>query len=152
MPIFTGCVNYGRTTKIASRWRVILNHSLLSTKSPLFVETPTLSSSRSPLWRGNARTKPASTEQLRNSPSIASVFASGVNATAHWNDKPAECLENAAVYALANLRQSSSSFWRTREAKVDRCRTSFCRRGFSRFRFVLRLHNEGCIIMRDARY
>ena len=28
---------------------------------------------------GNVRTKPASTEQLRNSPSIASVFASGVN-------------------------------------------------------------------------
>jgi len=45
------------------------------------IATPTLSSSR---WIGNARTKPASTKQLRNVPTIASMFASGVNATAHW--------------------------------------------------------------------
>ena len=31
---------------------------------------------------------------------IASV---GVNAIAHWKDKPAECLENTAIYAVANL-------------------------------------------------
>ena len=46
------------------------------------------------------------TEQLRNSPSIASVSTNGVNATAHRKDKPAECLEIAAVYAVANLCQS----------------------------------------------
>ena len=34
---------------------------------------------------------------------IASVFTSGVNATAHRKDKPTECLDNAAVYAVANL-------------------------------------------------
>jgi len=37
---------------------------------------------------------------------IASVSASGVNAIANWKDKPADCLENAAVYAVANLCQS----------------------------------------------
>ena len=58
--------NHGHATKIATC---------------SFVETPTLS--RSPWWSGNARTKPASTEQLRNSPTIASVSASGVSAIAH---------------------------------------------------------------------
>ena len=57
--------NHGHATKIA------------------FIETPSLSSSRSPWWSGNARTKPASTEQLRNSPTITRVFTSGVNATVH---------------------------------------------------------------------
>ena len=56
---------------------------------------------RYPWWSGNARTKPASTDQLRNSPTITSVSAIGVNAIAHWKDKPVECLENAAVYAVA---------------------------------------------------
>jgi len=59
---------------------------------------------------GNARMEPASTEQLRNSPSIASVSASGVHQQQHietiWKDKPVEYLENAAVYAVANLCQS----------------------------------------------
>jgi len=68
--------------------------------------TPTLSSLRSPWWSGNAIMKPASTEQLRNSPTITSMFASDVNATAHWKEKSAECLENTAVYAVANLCQS----------------------------------------------
>ena len=68
--------------------------------------TPTLSSSRSLWWSSNDRTKPTSTHQLRNSPTIASVPTSGVNAIAHWKDKPAECLENAAIYAVANLWQS----------------------------------------------
>ena len=81
-------------------------------------------------WGSNARTKPAYTEQLRNSPSIASVFASGVSATAHWKDTPVECLEHTAVHAVANLCQSIfttrySNFWRMREAKVDRCWTNF---------------------------
>ena len=31
---------------------------------------------------------------------------SDANAIAHWKDKPTECLENAALYAVANLRQS----------------------------------------------
>ena len=52
------------------------------------------------------RVKPASTEQLRNLPLITSVFVSGINATTHWKDKPMECLENAIVYAVANLCQS----------------------------------------------
>jgi len=36
---------------------------------------------------------------------IASMSASGVNATAHWKDEPVECLENVTVYAVANLCQ-----------------------------------------------
>ena len=84
-----GLPNHGHATKIAT-WS--------------FVETPTLLSSRS-LWSGNARTKPASTEQLRNLLMITSESASGVNAIAHWKDKPKECLENTAVYAVANLCQ-----------------------------------------------
>ena len=32
--------------------------------------------------------------------------ASGINAMAHWKDKPVECLENTAIYAVANLWQS----------------------------------------------
>ena len=80
--------NHGHATKIET-W--------------FFVKTPTLS--KFPLWSGNARTKPASTEQLRNLPTIASVSVSGVNAIAHWKDKPAECLENAAIYTVANLCQ-----------------------------------------------
>ena len=75
-------------------------------QSSCTIATPTLSSSRSPWWNDNARMKPASTEQLRNSPTIASMFASDVNATAHWKEKPVECLENTAVYAMANLCQS----------------------------------------------
>jgi len=57
--------------------------------------------------------EPVSTEQLRNSLSIASTFESGVNATAHWNDKPVECLENATVYTVATYvsRSWPSSFW-----------------------------------------
>ena len=54
--------------------------------------------SRSPWWSGNTRTKPASAEQLRNSPSIASEFVNGVNATAHWKENPKECLET--IYAM----------------------------------------------------
>ena len=59
------------------------------------------------------------------------------NATAHWKDKPVECLENAAIYAVANCCQSILttrylhtrylSFWRKREAKADQCQTSFYR-------------------------
>ena len=75
-----GPPNHSHATKIAT-WS--------------FIETPTLP--RSPWWSGNARTKPASTEQLKNSLTIASMSASGVNAIAHWKDKPTECLENAAV-------------------------------------------------------
>jgi len=57
---------------------------------------------RSPWWSGNARTKPAYTEQPRNSLSIASVFVTaGVSATAHWKNKPGECLENATVYTVS---------------------------------------------------
>ena len=82
---------------------------------------------RSPWWSGNARMKPASTEQLRNSLSIASMFTWVVSVLQHI-DKPKECVENAAVYAMANLCQLNLtkrylSFWRTREAKADRCRT-----------------------------
>ena len=50
--------------------------------------------------------KPMPTEQRRNSPSITSMFATGVNAIAHWKDKPAECLGNAAIYSVANFCQS----------------------------------------------
>ena len=42
--------------------------------------TPILSSSKSQWWSGKARTKPASTEQLRILLLITSIFASGVNA------------------------------------------------------------------------
>ena len=77
-----GPPNHSHATKIAT-W--------------FFVETPTLLSS---WWSGNARTKPASTEQLRNLPTITSVSASGVNAIAHWKGKPAECLGNATVILL----------------------------------------------------
>ena len=79
---------------------------------------------------GNARTKPASTEQVRNLPSIASVFASGVNATA--KDKPAECLENTTVYAVTNLCQLILAIeflaWGTTEleARADRQLLSVC--------------------------
>ena len=34
-----------------------------------------------------------------------SVSTSGGSAIAHWKDKPGECLENAAIYAVANLCQ-----------------------------------------------
>ena len=45
--------------------------------SPL-VETPTQSGSRSPWWNGSARTKPASTELLNISRSIASFHSGDV--------------------------------------------------------------------------
>jgi len=51
-------------------------------KSNMIIKTPTLSSSRSQWWSGN-RTKPASTDQLRNLLTIASVSVSGVNTIAH---------------------------------------------------------------------
>ena len=83
---------------------------------------------RSLWWSGNKRTKITSTELLRNSSSVASMFASGVSVKAHWKDTPAEYLENATVYAVANLCLSVLtarylSFWRKREVKVDSCWT-----------------------------
>ena len=94
-----------------------------------FVKTLTQSSSRSPWWSGNARTKPASTDQLRNLLTIASMFANGVDTKAHWKDKSAECLEMppSLLWPTSVSRFWRSSFWRTREAKADQCRTSFYR-------------------------
>jgi len=41
----------------------------------------------------------------RTAKEFADDYNHGVNATAHWKDKPAEYLENAAVCAVANLCQ-----------------------------------------------
>ena len=54
---------------------------LSSQRCLLLVETPTQSGSRSRWWNSSARTKPASTEPLNISRSIASVLASGVKST-----------------------------------------------------------------------
>ena len=94
-----GPLNHGHATKIAT-WS--------------FVETPTLSSSRSLWWSGNARTKPASADQLRNSPTIASVSTSGVSAIAHWTNPRSAWKTPTSV-----SRSWPSNFWRTREAKAD---------------------------------
>ena len=108
-----GPPNHGHATKIAT-WS--------------FVETLTLSSSRSPWWSGNARMKPASTDQLRNLMTIISISASSVNAIAHWKDKPAEFLENATLYTVANFCQSilTTEFLEDKRSEADRCQTSFC--------------------------
>ena len=73
------------------------------------------------------RVKPASTEQLRNLPLITSMFVRGVNATAHWKDKPMECLENATVYTVANLCQwiLTIKFLEDERNEGRLCRTSF---------------------------
>ena len=70
----------------------------------IFVETPRLSSSRSP-WQCKNETSVRRTakEFAVNRKCVREWCQS---ATAHWKDKPAECLENAAVYAVANLCQS----------------------------------------------
>ena len=70
----------------------------------ILVETPTLSSLRSP-WQ---RKKEANVDRRAKEFAIdrKRVREWCQSATAHWKDKPAECLENAAVYAVANLCQS----------------------------------------------
>ena len=104
--------NHGHATKIAT-WS--------------FIETPTRSSSRSPWWSGNVRTKPVSTDQLRNSPTIATVSVSGINAIAHWtNPRSAWKTPPSTLWPTSVSQSWPLNFWRTIEAKADRCRTSLC--------------------------
>jgi len=74
----------------------------------IFVETPTLSSSRSPWWSSNTRTKPAFTDQLRNSPMFdrKCVHKWGQCYSTLKGQTQGEVLRNTAVYAVANLCQS----------------------------------------------
>jgi len=64
--------------------------------------------------RGNARTEPASTEQLRNSPSIASVSASGVNQQQHierTNPRNTWKTPLSTLWPTSVSRSWPSSFW-----------------------------------------
>ena len=69
---------------------------------------------------GNARTKPASTEQLRNSPSIASVSASGVNQQQHiemTNPRNAWKTPLSMLWPTSVSRSWPSSFWTSSEGR-----------------------------------
>jgi len=70
----------------------------------IFVETPILSSSRSPWQRKNEASVHRTTKEFAIDRKCVCEWCQ--SATAHWKDKPADCLEKAAVYALANLCQS----------------------------------------------
>ena len=78
------------------------NHGL--TTKMIFVETPTLSSSRSPWQRKNGASVHRTAKEFAVDRWCVREWCQ--SATAHWKDKPAEYLENAAVYAVANLCQS----------------------------------------------
>ena len=107
---------------------IIFKLHVSSQRCLLLVKTPTQSGSRFLWWNGSARMKPASTQPLNISRSIASVFASGVKCTVVWKDKPVEDLESVAAFAGANPSRSNLikrylSFWR-REVKADLYRIS----------------------------
>jgi len=87
-----GPPNHGHATKIAT-WPFTFKVSAVECMT-------TLERSQRPQTMDNI----VRTDQLRNSPTITSMSASGVNAIAHWKDKPAECLENATIYAVATGR------------------------------------------------
>jgi len=77
---------------------------------PKYIATPTLSSSRSLRWSGNARTKPVSTEQLRNSLTIAcSRVVSMLQHTERTNPRKTP---PSTLWPTSVSRSWPSSFWR----------------------------------------
>jgi len=71
---------------------------------------------------GNARTKPASIEQLRNSPSITSVFASGVNQQHHIeraNPLNAWKMPLSTLWPTSVSRSCPSSFWGSGDDRIS---------------------------------
>jgi len=70
----------------------------------IFVETPSLSSSRSPWQCKNEASVHRTAKEFTVDRRRVREWCQ--SATAHWKDNPAECLENTSVYAVANLCQS----------------------------------------------
>jgi len=70
----------------------------------IFVETPTLSILKSLWQRKNKASIHRTVKEFAVDRKHVREWCQ--SATAHWKDKPAECLENAAVHAVANLYQS----------------------------------------------